>query len=648
MGMTIDREHFDEIDYERFARRLDECLVALRHVLARPQFGQGPITVGGEVEYALADMQGRPFPHNDAVLKGAADSRLQLELDRFNLEGNLTPIPLKGRPFQAFREELQELTEIVRREARRCGGAPLMVGILPSLELVDLRSGMLTDSPRYQALNNGLKRLRAEPFRIRIDGDEPLEVASDDVAIEGANTAWQVHLRVPPDAFARTYNAAQMAAGPALAVSGNSPVLVGHRLWHETRIALFKQAVDERVERTRHCRVSRVAFGVDWLRGGPEELFEQAVRLHEPILPVVSDERAVEVAQAGLVPRLDELRLHQSTVWRWTRPVYDPTSGGHLRVELRALPSGPTIADMLANTAFLLGVTLDLTARADQLIHVFPFEDAHRNFYRAAQAGLDAELIWPTAEERLESVPARDLVLRLLPVAERGLAAEGVDRADLDECLGIVEERARSGQTGAVWQRRVLAALEAEQSRPEALRALTLRYRDLCADDAPVHTWPVTESTRPGTGSHPPEGHVTPDAYLGIRSLSRDECLERLATHPARIGRVATGGPSPDIFPVNYVLDGTAIVFRTSPGRKLSAVTRGERIAFEVDYIDAQWGSGWSVVVRGVAHHVQDEAELQRLRSLPLRAWSPENKPDFVRINSQVISGREIASNLQP
>jgi hypothetical protein len=81
----------------------------------------------------------------------------------------------------------------------------------------------MSDLPRYRALNHGLQRLRQAPFRIRITGPDPLELHSDDVALEGANTSLQVHLRVDPAAFTHTYNAVQLATAPVLAVAGNSP-----------------------------------------------------------------------------------------------------------------------------------------------------------------------------------------------------------------------------------------------------------------------------------------------------------------------------------------------------------------------------------------------------------------------------------------
>jgi hypothetical protein len=155
----------------------------------------------------------------------------------------------------------------VRRAAAWHGGRVVMAGILPTLGPGDLELAALSDAPRYRALNHGLRRLRQEPFRIRISGADPLELGADDVGLEGANTSFQVHLRVDPDRFADHFNAAQLATGPVLATSGNSPTFCGHRLWQETRVALFKQAVDDRDASGRSSRrMSRVAFGTGWVR----------------------------------------------------------------------------------------------------------------------------------------------------------------------------------------------------------------------------------------------------------------------------------------------------------------------------------------------------------------------------------------------
>jgi gamma-glutamyl:cysteine ligase YbdK (ATP-grasp superfamily) len=493
MGTGIDNEDFDKRDYSRFAERLEECLSALGRLLERPGFGTGPATVGAELELFLIDGAGRPLPHNQVIRAAAADPRVNVELNRCNLELNASPALLAGRPFTALGGELNLLVDRVAHAARDHGGRVALIGILPTLKLADLAPVMMTDVPRYRALDRGLRRLRQDPFRLRIAGADPLELAADDVGLEAANTSFQVHLRVDPADFTRIYNAVQLASAPTLAVSGNSPTFLGHRLWDETRIAVFKQSVDDRYGAGPRRRPARTALGTGWVRGGALELFTESVRLHQPLLPApghpVPPTTSAGTSQA---PPLDELRMHQGTVWRWNRAIYDPASCGHLRIEMRALPAGPTMIDMLANAAFLIGLSLWLAEQDQRWTYALPFERADHGFHRAAQRGLSAQLSWPAGpRDQMRTLPAAKLVAELVPAARQGLLQAGVAAAEADGLLDVIAARAASGQTGAAWQRATLAAAERRHDRPRAL-ALMLDCYLHCSDTGlPVHTWPI-------------------------------------------------------------------------------------------------------------------------------------------------------------
>ena len=496
MGTEVDREEFNEVDYLRFAERLGECLCTLGQLLERPGFGVGPATVGAELELFLVDGAGRPLPCNQAIRAAAADPRVTVELNQFNLELNASPAPLAGRPFAALGGELNVLLDHVAAAARQHAGWPALIGILPTLTRADLGPGMMTDAPRYRALNAALRRLRADPFRIRIAGNDPLELASEDVGLEGANSSFQIHLRVDPADFTRTYNAVQLATAPVLAASGNSPTFLGHRLWDETRIVVFKQSVDDRGGRGPRRRLARTALGTGWLRGGALELFTESVRLHQPLLPMLSQPPPVGSSgplPGGQAPSLDELRLHQGTVWRWNRAIYDPAQGGHLRIEMRALPAGPTVIDMLANAAFLIGLSLWLAGQDPRWTYALPFERADHNFYRAAQHGLSAQLTWPARQrDQIRTVSAAKLVAELVPAARHGLVEAGVAAEEAEGLLDVISARAATGRTGAVWQRATLAAAEQRHDRERALAVMLGRYLSYSGTGSPVHTWPIT------------------------------------------------------------------------------------------------------------------------------------------------------------
>ncbi|HYB48111.1 MAG TPA: glutamate--cysteine ligase [Streptosporangiaceae bacterium] len=510
MGVQISGDTFTERDYARFRERLEQCLSELGRMLDRPGFGAGPVTIGAELECFLVDDAALPLPRNQAVRAAVADPRIALELNRFNLELNASPVALTrpdSRPFAALGGELDLLLGRIGDAARAQGGRIALIGILPTLSEAHLNPGVMTDAPRYRALNRGLRRRRRGPFRIRIAGEDPLDLAIEHVAPEGANTSFQIHLRVAPEDFTRTYNAAQLALAPVLAVAANSPTFLGHRLWEETRIALFKQCVEDRRAGPRRGP-SRTTLGTGWLRGGPLELFTDSVRLHEPLLPAVAD---CEPGRPGeqQAPPLDELRLHLGTVWRWNRAVYDPAAGGHLRIEMRSLPAGPTVTDMMANAAFMIGLTLWLAGQDPRWTYALPFERADHGFYRAAQYGLAAELSWPLgplpargvrrgrAHLQVRALPAADLVAELIPAARQGLLQAGVAGAEADRLLGVIAARLATGQTGAAWQRAALAAAAVGRTREQALAVMLDQYLACAATGQPVHTWPLLDQLLP-------------------------------------------------------------------------------------------------------------------------------------------------------
>jgi hypothetical protein len=497
MGVEIDKSEFTEEELAQFKQRLPEQLTALERVIARPGFGVGPRTIGAELELFLVDPQGRPLPVAHEVLRRVESPRVSPELDKFEIELCTRPAPLAGRPFEALERDMARERDLIDAAARELGARTVAVSILPTLQRRDLTAKAITALPRYHALTAGMRQMRQAPFRICIDGADPLELMSNDAAMEGANTAFQIHLLAAPAEFAGLFNAALLACAPALAAAGNSPTFLGHRLWEETRVAVFKQAGDLRPPgSSEDWRIpARINFGTGWMRDGAGEQFRESVALHEPLLPVLHPGGADDLAkaEAGGLPALAELRLHHGTVWYWNRAVYDPTGDGHLRIELRALPAGPTSADMVANAAFLLGLVLDLAPEVGQLLPGIPFACAERNFYRAAQQGLAAELLWPVDPAAPpQPVPARELLPSLIERARRGLETAGVDAGEIDGRLGTFSARVETGVTGAAWQRQTLAALEGESGdRARSLAMMLERYMASAATGSPVHTWPL-------------------------------------------------------------------------------------------------------------------------------------------------------------
>jgi len=488
MGIEIASVHFDDEDRQHFAARLETQLLALGRCLDRPGFGGGEPSIGAELELYIVGEDGYPLHDNESLWQSAADPLLTLELNRYNLEYNLHPFRLAGGGLSSTERQMVEKLEFIAALAAERGARVVPIGILPTLRRADFGVDCITDRPRYHALVEQLRMLRGSDFLIDIGGPEPLQLAMSDMTLEGANTSFQVHLRVAPGEYADTYNAMQLVTPLVLAVSANSPGLFGHQLWEETRIPLFKQSIDTRhTHRQRWHQPARVCFGHGWVRRDALELFRQAVRLYPPLLPACGPG---EDGSAG-TPELAELRLHQGTVWQWNRPVYDAADGGHLRIEMRALPAGPSPIDMVASAALQLGLAAALRDEMECLVPALPFYLAEYNFYRAAKFGLDTRVVWP--HPRQQGPRERGLLEvleELLPRADDGLATLGVERAERDRYLGVIERRIAARTNGSRWQRRCLQRLlEGGSDKDAALHALLDRYHTLASSGQPVAEW---------------------------------------------------------------------------------------------------------------------------------------------------------------
>jgi len=490
MGLDISSTEFSAEDYQRFKQRLRDNLQALKQVLKRPDFGVGELSFGAELELYLIDDEGRPLHINQEVEQTLDDPQITLELNRYNLEYNFSPQMIKDSCFAATEKEALAAMEKINGVASQWQGSAVPVGILPTLQQSDTGYHAMTKLARFEALTNELTQLRGGPFTIAIEGDETIQLAMDDVTLEGANTSFQIHLRVPPFEFADLYNSIQLVTPLVLALAANSPTLFGHRLWQETRIPLFKQSIDCRPNDMLHPIPARVNFGNNWLREGAYELFAEAVYLYRPVLPICGKQDPLAAIESGQVPLLEELRLQQGSIWLWNRPVYDPADNGHLRIEMRALPAGPSIVDMLANAALFIGLARVVQPLIRQLLPAIPFAYGTANFYRAAQKGLDAELFWPSPtqnEPEYHTVP--EILKKLLPEVSGKLSEMGFVEADFKPLLAVIEERLDSGQTGSQWQLAKLAELRKKMHKKDALIEMTRQYRINSSKNIPVAQW---------------------------------------------------------------------------------------------------------------------------------------------------------------
>jgi hypothetical protein len=474
MGQEISQTRFDEATFREYERRLSLETQLLVSMLQAGCFSDTGEIGGYELESWLLDHNYFPAPINQAFLARLDNPLVVPELSRFNVELNGAPLALQGSVLSDFEREIGRNYEQCQDIAHQMDSVLMMIGILPTIRQKDLCLANMSELRRYRALNEQVLTRRAgRPIRIRIEGRERLSLDHPDVMLEAATTSFQIHLQSAQHDAVRYFNASIVAAGPLLAAAGNSPLLFNTDLWDETRIPLFEQSVEigDAADQDRR----RVSFGHAYARESLAECFTDNLARHAVLLPILMDEPP---------ERFAHLRLHNGTIWRWVRPLigFDADGTPHLRIEQRVLPAGPTIADMLANTALYFGLARFLASMGQPPESGFAFDKARSNFYAAAQHGLNAKLAWLDGSE----ADARTLLLEeILPMARHGLKTLEVDDDDIDRYLGILHARVQRGQTGSVWQRAYREKHHADNLQ------LVAAYLERQRSGAPVHEWEV-------------------------------------------------------------------------------------------------------------------------------------------------------------
>jgi CBS domain-containing protein len=440
----------------------------------------------------------------------------------------MDPLEYGGDCFQDMERSTNELIDKVRGLTGELNSDVAMTGILPTAHLSDFAMDYMTPRPRYYALNDALGRLRGGPGQYQIQGVDELFLKHDSIMLEGCNTSFQTHFQVSPEEFPRYYNIAQVVAAPVLAAGTNSPILFGKRLWRETRIALFQQAVDTRSSNLylREMR-PRVHFGTDWVDESVLEIFKEDISRFRVLLTTELDEKPLEMLEEGGVPNLMALQLHNGTVYRWNRACYGITDGKpHLRIENRVLPSGPTVIDEIANAVFWYGLVAGLAEEYQDVSRDMDFDEARHNFVAAARNGLASQFVWLNGEKR----PAHELILdTLLSKAEEGLRASDIDGDDIDRYLGIIQKRVETQQTGAQWQLDSMTRMKGVGSRAERLGALTRGMVERQREGTPVHEWSLATLEEGYTPTGMKDTNVEDYMTTELFTVHEEESIEFVA-----------------------------------------------------------------------------------------------------------------------
>jgi CBS domain-containing protein len=477
---------------QHFVRSLLDDVKAFEYMLQNDWFESDIVRIGAEQEMCLVDNKTmKPATINTQVLEHLTEYPWCVtELAKFNLETNLSPREFTGTCLSDLEAENLHYLSIIQKVLNQFDASIILTGILPTLRKHDLEMHNLTPKDRYFALMGAIqKHLLGSSFELRVEGVDELLVKHDSPLLEACNTSFQVHLQVAPNEFVKMYNIAQTLAGPMIAISANSPLVFGRRLWHETRIALFQQSLDTRTTHDHmRERLPRVNFGSGWLQGDITQIYKEDISRFRVLLAGAIEEDSLEMVSNGEVPKLRALQIHNSTVYRWNRPCYgiSPNGKPHLRIENRVMPAGPTPVDAAANAAFWLGSMIGMSLQHEDITKKIGFVDVRDNFLKSAKFGIDTTFTW----FKDQKVPVTELILKeLIPLAKEGLKHRKVKAADISKYMDIIEARAKEHKTGARWALRSFTSLKNEVTNDEAVTCITAAMLKNQKENKPVHTW---------------------------------------------------------------------------------------------------------------------------------------------------------------
>ena len=469
-----------------FTKHLLKDVEALETMLKNGMFESGVQRIGAEQELCFVDKSWRPAPIAMDVLEVLKDEHFTTEYLKFNLEINLDPLVFTGDCFSTLEKDLDYYLKEAEKAANQFDAHIIQVGVLPTIRRSDITFDNLTPLKRYRALTEKLRELRGSDFEFRIEGTDELITKDQTTLFEGCTTSFQVHYQVEADQFASVYNWAQAILAPVMAVSTNSPLFLGKRLWRESRIALFQQSIDTRKEsETFREESARVSFGNEWLKNSVLDYYQDNISRYQLLLKTNQEEDPLKMIENGEVPKLRALNVHSGTIYKWNRACYGVTDGKpHLRIENRVFPSGPSSIDQIANAVFWLGLMNGMPSEYANISHRIEFDHAKSNFLKAAKLGMGASFKWVDGKE----VNSVDLLKNeMLPIARAGLEKAKIDPKDIDRFLGIIEERINTSKSGSQWQLDSYSALRKEGTKDEAIVATTAALFNRQQENIPVH-----------------------------------------------------------------------------------------------------------------------------------------------------------------
>ena len=470
MGEEIQTTHFSAQDFKKFRSLLDQETETLLQYFQKAKFSLQENIAGFELEAWLVDDNMSVSPQSTAMMAELNSFEVVPELAKFNFEMNVPPLPLQGDMLSKYELHLLRNYKACVIAASKTNSHPLLIGILPTIKTNDLSLENMSQQNRYKALNDQIMHIMNGEVKLHIKNQDELNHTHYNVMPESATTSLQIHLQLPVKKANRFFNAAIIGSAPMVAIAANSPFFLGKQLWDETRIPLFEQSINT----NQQLAHQRVGFGSAYVKTNWHEMYQENIKLHQPILPIIANDENNP---------FHHIQLHNGTIWRWNRPLigFDPDGTAHLRLEHRTCAAGPSIVDNIANIAFYVGLVHYL-ANLDQCPEDnLDFKSATNNFYNCAQQGFDAEIKW--IDHKTYTITK--LLHNLVPVVKQQLEIIGLDQNDIDKYIGIIEQRIKTKQNGANWQKAFA------QKNNFDMQSLTFAYFNNQRNFQPVHEWQV-------------------------------------------------------------------------------------------------------------------------------------------------------------
>ena len=280
----------------KFVRALLRDVQALEHMLEHNWFEDDIVRIGAEQEMIMINNKSfKPATIAMEVLERMKEySWVETEIAKFNLETNMEPRELTGDCFSAMDHENTQNLKTIQMYLDDMETSLVLTGILPTLRKYHLDLENLTPKKRYRALIDAInEQLTGNSYELRLKGIDELLLKHDSPLLEACNTSFQVHLQVAPQDFVKMYNIAQVVTAPTIAIAANSPLVFGKRVWHESRIALFQQALDTRASHEYiKDKSPRVSFGNKWL----DKSVLEPPQIHQPEKQGTGDKNAHQLS----------------------------------------------------------------------------------------------------------------------------------------------------------------------------------------------------------------------------------------------------------------------------------------------------------------------------------------------------------------